>query len=729
MSQATEPPMPARGDRSAPEFNSADPRELERFFSELENLFSNRPSLQDQRKKEHALRFLKPHDAEQWRGIPEFDDNTKTFAEFKKAVELAYPTASEAQRYTMYHIDALTGLYSRAGMHSQDDLANYTREFRAIARSIIKSGAAGESDLARAYIRGFQPQVWEQILVRLATTKANFVPMGPYSIAEINEAANFIMQIHFSVNMASAYLAPNTTAYSALANTSVGPTGSSMVPVPYAINKTGLSLSVNIPTVLAQIGTALERITASMQQGNGSSSRYSNSGDQSCNFCGGPHFIRDCEVVEDYVRAGKCKRNIDNKVVLPSGVFVPRNIPGLLLKDRIEEWHRRFPNQLANGIMTASTMMLNASHANEIYSHSTTPQPAVRLSVADQIAHHQSAIFNLESRRPGFTPIIKTRNQRQQEANETAREPTPAPARQAAASTSATRDAPPHLPQTTSRVSNARPATPPPSRLAQQEPEHPYRNANDAAYAPPQARNVGAPPDKANAPRREPAYRTLPPVHDPALATKVFNQSMEASITITQRELLSLAPEVRSQYREATTIKRQPNKEAPTATTNLFDSAPRNEADSMPIFNLSFINAESTVNGGPPPRGASIINDPYDLYYRTLAPGERPDFDMLIVAVESAALRSMHAVVDGTLRVECVHIIRHAPYDVLFGRPFDIITTSVVRNYANEDQTITIKDVNSGHTATVPTFPRTFQHSRRRRGHHDPVEQEQGFQR
>ncbi|KAF8161861.1 hypothetical protein BJ912DRAFT_935808 [Pholiota molesta] len=528
-----------------------------------------------------------------------------------------------------------------------------------------------------------------------------------------------------------------------------------------------------------------------MQQGNGSSSRYSTAATKAATFCGGPHFIRDCEVVEDYVRA-----------VLPSGVFVPRNIPGLLLKDRIEEWHRRFPNQLANGIMTASTMMLNASHANEIYSHSTTPQPAVRF--APPVGDLQPRVASTR-----IHPIIKTRNQRQQEANETAREPTPAPARQAAASTSATRDAPPHLPQTTSRVSNARPATPPPSRLAQQEPEHPYRNANDAAYAPPQARNVGAPPDKANAPRREPAYRTLPPVHDPALATKVFNQSMEASITITQRELLSLAPEVRSQYREATTIKRQPNKEAPTATTNLFDSAPRNEADSMPIFNLSvipaydpdedeyyecldyaqFINAESTVNGGPPPRGASIINDPYDLYYRTLAPGERPDFDMLIVAVESAALRSMHAVVDGTLRVECVidggstiiamseeqstalnlaydptivlkmqsangaidpslglarnvpfligdvtiylqvHIIRHAPYDVLFGRPFDIITTSVVRNYANEDQTITIKDVNSGHTATVPTFPRTFQHSRRRRGHHDPVEQEQGFQR
>ncbi|KAF8151279.1 hypothetical protein BJ912DRAFT_894393 [Pholiota molesta] len=789
MSQTTEPPMPARSDRSAPVFNSADPRELERFFSELENLFINRPSLSQQARKEHAVRFLNATDAEQWKGIPEYDDVAKTFAEFKTAVELAYPTANEKQRYTMYEIDALTGHYSRAGMHSQDDLAHYTRTFRAIARSIIKSGAAGESDLARAYIRGFQPQIWSQILLRLSTTMNNFTPLGPYTIAEINEAATFVMQIQFSVNMAASYLTPGAVASPAAAATAVG---SSMIPAPYAVNKTGLTLAPSqsyatptppavkeespLPTILAQIGTALERLTARMEQGSGSTTRYTqNSSDQDCNFCGGPHFIRDCPIVDDYTRAGKCKRNAENKVVLPSGGFVPRTIPGTLLRDRIEEWHRRNPNQLATGVMQASAMMLNASSPNAIYTQSTEPQPPVRLSVADQVAYHQSAIFKLESRSAGFTPIIKTRNQRQQEASEETSEPVPGPARSTAAPTILTRDPPPHLPtaQSTSRTASARPATPPPAQAASSGLEHPYRNANDAAYAPPQTRNVGAPADKANTPRRDPAYRTLPPVHDPAIAVKIFNQSLETPVTITQRELLSLAPEVRSQYREATTIRRQPSKEAtPTTYYERLDYS-------------QFVNADG-INGQPPPRGAAIIGDHYDLYYRTLAPGERPDFGMLTVAVESAALRSLHAVVDGTLRVECVidpgstiiamseeqstalnlaydptivlkmqsangaidpslglarnvpfligevtvylqvHIIRHAPYDVLFGRPFDIITSSVVRNYANEDQTLTIKDVNTGNTATVPTFPRSFRHARRRREHSDP---EEGFQR
>src|SRR5277367_101453 len=54
-----------------------------------------------------------------------------------------------------------------------------------------------------------------------------------------------------------------------------------------------------------------------------------------------------------------------------------------------------------------------------------------------------------------------------------------------------------------------------------------------------------------------------------------------------------------------------------------------------------------------------------------------------------------------------VHVIHSPAYDVLLGRPFDILTESVVRNFANEDQTITIRDNNTGTRATIPTLPRT----------------------
>ena len=50
-----------------------------------------------------------------------------------------------------------------------------------------------------------------------------------------------------------------------------------------------------------------------------------------CNFCRGLHFICDCLVVNDYVVAGKCRRNYEGKVVLSTAAFCPREIPGTLL--------------------------------------------------------------------------------------------------------------------------------------------------------------------------------------------------------------------------------------------------------------------------------------------------------------------------------------------------------------------------------------------------------------
>ena len=51
------------------------------------------------------------------------------------------------------------------------------------------------------------------------------------------------------------------------------------------------------------------------------------------------------------------------------------------------------------------------------------------------------------------------------------------------------------------------------------------------------------------------------------------------------------------------------------------------------------------------------------------------------------------------------HIVRNLAYNVLLDRPFNILVESIIQNYSNEDQTITIHDPNSGRIATVPTFP------------------------
>ena len=53
-----------------------------------------------------------------------------------------------------------------------------------------------------------------------------------------------------------------------------------------------------------------------------------------------------------------------------------------------------------------------------------------------------------------------------------------------------------------------------------------------------------------------------------------------------------------------------------------------------------------------------------------------------------------------------IHIVRNPAYDMLLGRPFDVLTNSTIQNFTDGNQTITIRDPNSRKICTIPTFTR-----------------------
>jgi hypothetical protein len=176
--------------------------------------------------------------------------------------------------------------------------------------------------------------------------------------------------------------------------------------------------------------------------------------------------------------------------------------------------------------------------------------------------------------------------------------------------------------------------------------------------------------------------------------------------------------------------------------------------------------ATSQLGPSSIPSNAIIVEDPINQYYKTLHEGESPDPDQIIIVKESSALRSIVPLVNNCLKVEAildpgcqiiamsedvchelalpydptiilhmqsansavdpslglvcnvpflvgdltfymkVHVIRGPAYDILLGRPFDVLTKSIVCNFRNEDQTIMIHDPNSSRVVTLPTIPR-----------------------
>ena len=268
--------------------------------------------------------------------------------------------------------------------------------------------------------------------------------------------------------------------------------------------------------------------------GNGSSRNLS------CHMCSGLHTIPFCKVVDEYIKAGKCKRNAEGKVVLLSGAWIPQDTPGNNFLEQIDKWHRQHPNQLA------AVTLFNVVRGGSIVPASNLVQPAslFKLTTDNWIATLEAELFNLWEKKAPVSLMIKTRAQGARVAEDKEEEEAVAAARMREAMIEEVADK-----QVNPAAATQKTLTPQPAIIT---PEHPYRNTKDASFIPANNKPVNAPVIQK---KNKPAYKTLPPVHDPAIAGAVYKRATEASITITQRELLSLSPEVCSQIRDATMTK------------------------------------------------------------------------------------------------------------------------------------------------------------------------------
>ncbi len=62
--------MPPRGHRTAPTFNPSKPREIKRFFLELQYHFDTAEITDNTEKKNHATRYVDCDIADIWKSLP-----------------------------------------------------------------------------------------------------------------------------------------------------------------------------------------------------------------------------------------------------------------------------------------------------------------------------------------------------------------------------------------------------------------------------------------------------------------------------------------------------------------------------------------------------------------------------------------------------------------------------------------------------------------------------------
>src|ERR1700678_3538441 len=185
--------MPMRGERTAPLFDSNRARDLPKTFTELERLFRRANITDDNKKKKQVVYYTDIDTEEIWQYIPEFDDPTSTYADFKNAIMEFYPKVAEFL-YSITDIDSLTDERQQTGMTTVQDLSDYHLQFMAITTWLIKEGQLCELGQKRAYIRAFPAQLQSRIITRLQFSNPKHHPGIPYPVTEVYSTARTILQ-------------------------------------------------------------------------------------------------------------------------------------------------------------------------------------------------------------------------------------------------------------------------------------------------------------------------------------------------------------------------------------------------------------------------------------------------------------------------------------------------------------------------------------------------------
>lgn len=185
---------------------------------------------------------------------------------------------------------------------------------------------------------------------------------------------------------------------------------------------------------------------------------------------------------------------------------------------------------------------------------------------------------------------------------------------------------------------------------------------------------------------------------------------------------------------------------------------------SLGDLNIKTTFTITTEDQGDMPKGSIVFNDPVAQYLQELGPSETPK--QIYVAKESHALRSVYPLINKTGRIESlldggsqivamdveiakklavswdpdikiqmqsanktveetlglarnvpfifgsitvylqVHVITDPAYKVLLGRPFDVLTESMIQNYRDGGQTVVVTDPNTRKRCVLPTYER-----------------------
>lgn len=341
--------MPLSNEHLAPRFDPREPRTLDRYFLDLEMLFGRAGIQGDAERKQYGLLYVPLTVADQWELLATYSP-PHSYTSWKSDVYRLYPGACASAWYTRQGLLGYVQYWRARGFRTLGDWAEFFRSFRTQSTWLIQHGKISSLDQDRWCMEAVSSEL-PRIALRLQIKSPEVGPSESYSMEVVNEAMLFLLHETSAAPSVPTSLSPPTH------------------PTPRSMRS---DLRPDDQQALRQPPEAFPHWPTS-------SSFLSIA--SSCHYCGKLGCrVRSCVAAREDLQAGRIQRNPAGQLVLPSGRYIPRSLPGSCMRERVAEWHN-CRSDVAGPPLLQSWMYAEASRP----SFSCSPSTPYAVALQDRI--------------------------------------------------------------------------------------------------------------------------------------------------------------------------------------------------------------------------------------------------------------------------------------------------------------------------------------------------------
>ncbi|KAJ3804827.1 hypothetical protein F5876DRAFT_82562 [Lentinula aff. lateritia] len=520
-------PLPKRDERSAPEFDPKNEALLPNFFEESERTAKAAGIDEDAGKmKKAVLGYLDAKTIRLWQSLDTFDEDTKTWEDFKSEILDYYPSATGTAEVTTEELVWVVETFQKKVISTMQELAEYHREFAVVAKALRTQGTLSEVLIAQHYVRPFPESIRMCIDTGLYVHYPNKKVGQAYTINKIRKVVTFLLSDASAPVSSGSFRSGDRTA--------IPRSTTKDMPVIKTEPKDPDNPLVQQVAVLTQMVQQL--VKDNKNRDTGTHEPRESRADRGCPWDGcTSKVLKDCPDLADWVAKGKVERNERGFVQLKGGRDLPNETKYKrgLVKTRFERYFEENPS--------AKTWILDV------------PQPpnAPMSPALAGIEVSQHNAYTLHSYQ-GPSMLATAAAYTLQEENDPSEECTVTNGSSTSSprpSTSSASDPKPPLVKP--------PTDPEPSKLIPlrntlpTKPPKPIIGKLPENYVPPQGRMVGVQPkeDQRN-------YHYRAPIETEAAVEWVIQTGLSSMVSVRQDDLLAIAPEYHKKVKDSITSRR-----------------------------------------------------------------------------------------------------------------------------------------------------------------------------